>query len=217
MCKSMSRRLFDLLISLVPALFVCLFRPSLDILVATFAFMGWAFLELIQEVPSNLDDAVVNQDRGSRRLLIWIRHLTVLIPCINLLVKSGSHVSYILILVGFVMSLTGTYVRLKSMKTLRVFFTMELLIKPEQTLVTHGIYRHLRHPSYTGLILIYLAFPVTCSSLVGFCVTGISLALALRYRIRLEEKMLAVRFGSKFFDYRESVPGLIPFFIKRHK
>lgn len=217
MCKSMSRRLFDLLISLVPAIFVCFFRPSLDILVATFAFAGWALLELIQETPSNLGVAVVNQDRGSRRLLIWIRHLTVLIPCIDILVQSRSYVSYILVLVGFVMSLAGAYMRLKSMKTLRVFFTMELLIKPEQTLVTHGIYRHLRHPSYTGLVLIYLAFPVTCSSLVGFCVTGISLALALRYRIRLEEEMLAVRFGSKFYEYRESVPGLIPFSVKRYK
>ncbi|KAJ7172370.1 hypothetical protein C8R46DRAFT_894854 [Mycena filopes] len=56
---------------------------------------------------------------------------------------------------GWTAVVLGTYIRLDCFQTLREFFTFDLTIHPAHKLVTdRGFYRYVRHPAYTGSLLI---------------------------------------------------------------
>ena len=69
-----------------------------------------------------------------------------------------------------------------------------------------GIYRHLRHPMYSGVILIMLAFPVQTHNGLNLyaCVT-----LYFALGARLEERRLQRQYPA-YADYRRRVPAFLP-------
>ncbi|KAF9078554.1 hypothetical protein BDP27DRAFT_1309752 [Rhodocollybia butyracea] len=57
-------------------------------------------------------------------------------------------------LIGIIAVLLGSYIRLDCFKTLGKLFTFDLTIHPEHQLVTSRFYSYVRHPSYTGSMLL---------------------------------------------------------------
>lgn len=79
----------------------------------------------------------------------------------------------------------------------------------EGELVTGGIYRHLRHPIYLGVILVLWGLSWLQSTwMTGLLVAGISLAYFDR-KAAAEERKLAARFP-EYQAYRDTVPRLLP-------
>ncbi len=77
------------------------------------------------------------------------------------------------------------------------------------TLHTSGLQSRMRHPLYTGTVLLvggYLIFNPLLVNLVTFA----SLMLYLPLGIRLEEKKLIEQFGETYEKYRQQVPALFP-------
>lgn len=73
----------------------------------------------------------------------------------------------------------------------------------------HGILAWIRHPIYSGLILIsmgYFLFIPTIPTLICCGCMWIYLPIG----IFLEEKKLIKEFGQAYLDYRETVPALVP-------
>lgn len=58
-----------------------------------------------------------------------------------------------LFLVGNLIGLFGTLLRLKCYRTLSRLFTLELCIQKDYRLILNGPYAFIHHPSYTRLIL----------------------------------------------------------------
>jgi len=76
-------------------------------------------------------------------------------------------------------------------------------------LVTHGIYRRVRHPIYLGAILVLWGLAWVLSTwIMGLVVAGASLAYFDR-KAAVEERNLAARFA-EFPAYRDRVPRLLP-------
>jgi len=70
------------------------------------------------------------------------------------------------------MTVVGMLIRIQCFRDLGQFFTFDLSILPGHRLVTSGSYRYVRHPSYTGsmLIVVGLAFShLTAGSLAVEC------------------------------------------------
>ncbi|KAE9393095.1 hypothetical protein BT96DRAFT_829778 [Gymnopus androsaceus JB14] len=57
-------------------------------------------------------------------------------------------------LIGIVAVVLGSYIRLNCFKTLGKLFTFDLTIHPEHRLVTSSFYGYVRHPAYTGSMLL---------------------------------------------------------------
>jgi len=72
--------------------------------------------------------------------------------------------------------------------------------------VEAGIYRYLRHPMYSGVILIMFAFPV--QTLNGLNLYA-CVALYFMLGARLEERRMAQRYPA-YADYQRRVPAFIP-------
>ena len=80
-------------------------------------------------------------------------------------------------------------------------------VKVGTPLIITGLYRWMRHPLYTGgLLLIWLMPVMTLNLLTIF----IWLTLYLIVGAKLEEKRLLVEFGDQYREYQQQVPMLIP-------
>jgi protein-S-isoprenylcysteine O-methyltransferase Ste14 len=82
-------------------------------------------------------------------------------------------------------------------------------IKKEQKLIDTGLYGHVRHPLYTGAILMILGLPIALGSWISLIPAAVG-SLALVIRIRFEEKML-IEGMDGYEEYRTRVKyKLIP-------
>jgi protein-S-isoprenylcysteine O-methyltransferase Ste14 len=75
------------------------------------------------------------------------------------------------------------------------------------TLVTGGLYRHVRHPLYTaGLAFLWLT-PIMTTTLLALYA---GLSVYLYVGSLFEERRLLAEFGQAYADYQRRVPRLIP-------
>ncbi len=76
-------------------------------------------------------------------------------------------------------------------------------------LTTNGIYKYVRHPQYSGFIIIILGFLIQWPTIITLIMAPV---LGIMY-IRLskkEEKAMINEFGDKYLEYMASVPRFIP-------
>jgi protein-S-isoprenylcysteine O-methyltransferase Ste14 len=82
-------------------------------------------------------------------------------------------------------------------------------IRAAHTLSTSGPYRVVRHPIYSGLLLSFLGSAIVLGQVRGYL--GFAIAfLTWLFKSRVEDRMLAERFGADFIAYRRHTKGLIP-------
>lgn len=116
----------------------------------------------------------------------------------------------ILNIVGLALIAVGLTIELIAQFTLRRFYSSTLVIRENHQLITHGIYRFMRHPIYLGAIMGLIGVPVYVSSLYGLLIMSALIPIFLN-RIRMEEKLLTEEFGDAYQTYREATSKLIPF------
>jgi protein-S-isoprenylcysteine O-methyltransferase Ste14 len=78
-----------------------------------------------------------------------------------------------------------------------------------ETLVTKGVYSHLRHPQYSGLFLITFAFLIMWPSFTALIMWLVIIYAYYRLAKR-EEKVLEKQFGKTFWIYKREVPAFVP-------
>ncbi|KAF7188847.1 Protein-S-isoprenylcysteine O-methyltransferase [Pseudocercospora fuligena] len=116
---------------------------------------------------------------------------------------------------GLALVFVGQFVRSLAMAQAGVSFNHVISRERKDThkLVTHGIYRFFRHPSYFG----FFWWALGTQLMVGnkFCVFGYGLALwgFFSTRIRAEERLLSDEkfFGKDYLEYKKRTGTMIPF------
>ena len=91
-------------------------------------------------------------------------------------------------------------------------FSGLVAIQPGHQLLTGGIYRVIRHPSYLGLLVIALGWGLAFRSVVGMLLALANVPIVLA-RIRAEERLLHSHFGADYDAFRARtrwrlVPGI---------
>jgi protein-S-isoprenylcysteine O-methyltransferase Ste14 len=89
-------------------------------------------------------------------------------------------------------------------------FSGLVAIQPGHTLVTTGIYKWIRHPSYLGVVFVMLGWALVFRSLVGVLLTVLIL-VPLIFRIVSEEALLQSQFGAEYEAYRARTWRLVPY------
>jgi len=117
---------------------------------------------------------------------------------------------------GLVTLAIGGYLRNKARSELRkkagfvsLAATGRLQIVEGHQLVKDGLYKHVRHPLYSGEILRNFGFPLLFSSVYGAILMVLGMILLL-FRIEIEEKMLIEAFGEEYKEYQNNTKKLIP-------
>jgi len=92
--------------------------------------------------------------------------------------------------IGLTVQASGLALRAWSMRTLGASYTRTLRTDAEQRVVTTGPYRWVRHPGYTGSLLIWTGFAVTSRSMPVIGVVVGLLGRVYQRRVRAEEQLL---------------------------
>jgi protein-S-isoprenylcysteine O-methyltransferase Ste14 len=121
------------------------------------------------------------------------------------------HKNYLLVsLSGIVLMLLGTALRWAAIFTLKRYFTVNVTILENHHIVKKGLYKHLRHPSYTGLLLRYLGLGLSYANWLSLALIFLPLLFSVLYRISVEEAALLQTFGDEYEEYSRGVKRLIP-------
>ena len=88
-------------------------------------------------------------------------------------------------------------------------FSGLVAIQPGHALVTTGIYRFIRHPSYLGLLLTAFGWGLAFRAGVGLLLAATMIPVLIA-RMNSEERLLESQFGEQYDDYRSCTSRLIP-------
>lgn len=111
--------------------------------------------------------------------------------------------------IGVVLFAVSGALRLWPVVVLGNRFSGLVAIQPGHTLVTTGIYRVIRHPSYLGLLGNSLGWGLAFRSGIGVLLAAL-IVVPLLARIRAEEKLLRSEFGEEYDAYCARTSRLIP-------
>ena len=89
-------------------------------------------------------------------------------------------------------------------------FRTTIEVDPEQTVVSTGPYRWVRHPSYCGLLLIVAGFGLSTGNWLSLAACVVVPLPALVRRIHLEEAELDRVLGAAYRTYESGKARLIP-------
>ena len=110
---------------------------------------------------------------------------------------------------GVFFYLAGGALRIWPIFVLGRRFSGLVAIQPGHELVTDGIYRVIRHPSYLGMIILMLGWALAFRSGLGVILAAL-IVPPLLARIRSEETLLHSQFGDEYDAYRRRTSRLIP-------
>ncbi len=110
---------------------------------------------------------------------------------------------------GVVLYAAGGALRLWPVHVLGNRFSGLVAIQPGHTLMTSGIYRYVRNPSYVGLLVSTLGWGLGFRAVAGVVLTAL-LIPPLVARMHAEEALLQSQFGAEYDAYRARTWRLIP-------
>jgi len=185
--------------------------PSFSTLLAIL-ILGAFFIDYA--IPKKLNPHQITQNKAilDRTSFLVIRVLgffsiTITLICryLNLLVTPAS-IQYL----GLLLIPAGLALREWAIIKLGRFFSRTVQVETGHKIITEGPYRWIRHPAYTGMILIYLGIALALGTWLGVLVTlGLMLGATI-YRISVEEKVLLEAFGTAYRDYMKRTWRLFP-------
>jgi protein-S-isoprenylcysteine O-methyltransferase len=154
------------------------------------------------------------QDRGSIRLLWLVIGVSICaaaafqwIPAAS--IQAPTATLHLLVL-GFMV--VGLVVRWASILTLGRFFTVDVAVRDDHVLVETGFYRHVRHPSYSGLLLVFVGMGFFFANWLSLAALVVPITAAILRRIGIEERALRDALGAPYVEYcsrtKRFVPGL---------
>jgi protein-S-isoprenylcysteine O-methyltransferase Ste14 len=113
-------------------------------------------------------------------------------------------------IVALLLMVAGLAVRWTAIITLGKSFSTNVAIHATQTVHTTGLYHWVRHPSYTGMLLIFAAIGIGQRNWVSLAIMLVFPTAALLYRISVEEQALTEAFGNDYLEYSRNTKRLLP-------
>jgi protein-S-isoprenylcysteine O-methyltransferase len=104
----------------------------------------------------------------------------------------------------------GLALRWTAIVTLGRFFTVDVAIRADHRVVQAGVYRRIRHPSYSGLLLAFAGLGVATGSWLSLLALLGPITAAVMARIGVEERALAASLGPEYEEYRRRTRRLVP-------
>ena len=144
--------------------------------------------------------------------LVWVA--MVILPLISIASPLLSFADYPLTALRFCLGIVclapGLWLFYRSHADLGTNWSVSLELREEHKLVTHGVYRHIRHPMYTAIFLQAIAQAFLLPNWVAgpSCLLAFLLMLALR--LGPEERMMLEAFGDDYAAYIGRTKRLIP-------
>jgi protein-S-isoprenylcysteine O-methyltransferase Ste14 len=155
-----------------------------------------------------------NRDRGSKPLIIFLSFAAIgcafagpwVMPQARIALPPGPVFATAMVLIW-----AGALLYAWAIATLGRWFRTSVTLLEGQKLIRSGPYRLLRHPAYTGGILLFAGIGLAMGNWLSFASAALIVALSYVWRIHVEEIALAERFGAEFEAHRKGTWAVLPF------
>ncbi len=113
---------------------------------------------------------------------------------------------------GDILAICGLAVALWARKTLGGNWSGRVVFKENHELVTSGPYQYVRHPIYSGILLMLVGTVLASASGLWLFVCAVAF-VALWLKSRDEEKLMSRHFPKEYPEYRSRTKALIPYIL----
>jgi protein-S-isoprenylcysteine O-methyltransferase Ste14 len=176
-------------------------------LLVNLASFGFEFIQWLQRRAE-----ATKTDRGSYALLVtcaatgllWLGLAPAIAPAAMIRPTPAAFA------VGMAMFLAGFGMRRWSEMTLGRYFTFSVMTSADQPVITSGPYRFVRHPGYTGVILVVIGAGLVNGNWAGLAGWTLLVVLPLLYRIHVEENAMLIALGDRYHAYAAHHKRLVP-------
>jgi len=158
---------------------------------------------------------VARSRRGTLELVLlalaWIAFFLPLIWIVSPVLAFADYPLRLVPLVaGTVCLAWGLWLFHRSHADLGTNWSITLEVRERHQLVTEGIYRRVRHPMYTALLLYGAGQALALPNAVAGPSYGVAMALLVALRIGPEERMMLEEFGNAYSEYMARTGRLLP-------
>jgi protein-S-isoprenylcysteine O-methyltransferase len=113
-------------------------------------------------------------------------------------------------ILGIVIYTAGLCLRWYSIIYLGRFFTVNVAIAADHLLIDAGPYRYVRHPSYTGALMVFLGLGLMIANWASLVILVVPIFSAFAGRMRVEVAALLQGLGAPYRLYMDRTKRLIP-------
>ena len=155
-------------------------------------------------------------DRGSLRLLLGGQMLALMVAIAASAFRVWQFPARLvlpLFEVGIVLILLGSLLRRYCTRTLGEYFTGDVRTRSSQPVIRSGPYRLVRHPSYTGGMLIFVGIGLALGSVLGLLLLAVTTLVGYGYRVAVEERALVATIGEPYRIYMKECKRFIPYIV----
>lgn len=158
---------------------------------------------------------VVKHHKGRLEvILLTLAMLGFFIPLIWVVSPAFSFAEYPLrrgpFISGIICFVVALWLFHRSHTDLGTNWSITLEVREHHQLVTHGIYRSVRHPMYLALLLYSVGQALALPNWVAGPSYLVNFGILLAFRLRVEERMMLEAFGDKYAAYMARTKRLVP-------
>jgi protein-S-isoprenylcysteine O-methyltransferase Ste14 len=173
---------------------------------------GWIGLEIVISIATRTRRSKgVVHDRGSH-LVLWAAITGAFFAAGSI---EGPHWTIplnhlALRIAALILVVTGLVIRIVAIWTLGRAFSANVAIRSDQKLLRSGLYGIVRHPSYLGMEVIFVAAGLWTHNWISLAIMIVLPTVAVLYRIHVEEIALRSAFGNEYTEYSAATKRLVP-------
>jgi protein-S-isoprenylcysteine O-methyltransferase Ste14 len=104
----------------------------------------------------------------------------------------------------------GPWLSWTSARTLGRQWRFDAGLNADHQLIRSGAYRFIRHPIYASMMCMLIGTGLLLTQSVFLLVAVILFVVGVEIRVRVEDALLASRFGDEFREYQRKVPAYLP-------
>ena len=114
------------------------------------------------------------------------------------------------LILGVMCFVLGLWLFYRSHADLGTNWSITLEVREQHRLITQGVYRRIRHPMSSALVLYAVAHALVIPNWVAGPSNLVAFAVLFALRVRPEERMMLEQFGDKYTAYMARTKRLVP-------
>lgn len=174
----------------------------------------WTFIDTIIRPVSEQRESITKYEKMLGVAFFLNPFFLIIAFYENMFVISKYFVAWDRLIVAYLalfIYIIASLITISSRLQLGRFGSGALVIEDDHKLLTSGLYKHIRHPLYTGGLIDAIATELVFRSITMTIIIGIYYFWLFRGRIEEEERLLTAEFGEEFIAYMNRTKRLIPF------
>ncbi len=158
---------------------------------------------------------VAKSRRGRREIILltiaWIAFFIPLIWVVTPLLEFADYpLDPVPFGIGVVLLALGLWLFHRSHADLGTNWSLTLEVREKHQLITHGLYRWVRHPMYLSLLVYSLGQVLAVPNWIAGPSYGVAMVILFAFRVGPEERMMVEEFGEQYEAYSKATRRLIP-------